>query len=101
MVYYRPSLKMKWSLRFALGTTVLVIILLLLESRLENFWDQRSVGSFIRHSWKNTFHRGTVEHSPAFRGEPGDKVVIMAKLEKDKTSWVTEHLPEYITEMFF
>lgn len=87
---------MKWSIRFALGTSALVILLLLvLKSHLENIWDQRSVGSYLRHSWKNTFHHGSVEHVPAFHGKPGDKVIIMAKLEKDETSWVTEHLPDW------
>ena len=86
---------MKWSLRFALGNSFLVILLLLLKRHLKNFWDQHSVGSYIRHSWKNSFHHGSVEHVPAFHGKPGDKVIIMAKLEKDETSWVTELLPEY------
>lgn len=86
---------MRWSLRFALSASVLLIILLLLlKNHLEDLWDQYNVGSYISHSWKTAFQYGTVDDNPAFRGEPGDKIIVMAKLEKENTAWVTEHLPE-------
>ena len=93
----RLEAKMRWSLRFALSASVLLIILLLfLKSHLEDLWSQYSVGSYISHSWRNTFQYGIVDNNPAFGGEPGDKVIVMAKLEKENTDWVTEHLPEYV-----
>lgn len=27
---------------------------------------------------------------------PGDKVIVMAKLEEERTDWVEEELPEYV-----
>lgn len=87
---------MKWSLRFALSAfTLLLILLLSLKSHFEDFWDQYSVGSYVHSSWKNTFRHGAVEHNTSFHGEPGDRAIVMAKLEEENTNWVTEHLPEY------
>ncbi len=90
---------MRWSLRFAFSASVLVIILLILKNHLEDLWDQYNVGSYISHSWKNTFQHGAVDNHPVFRGEPGDRVIIMAKLEKENTNWVMEHLSEYISSI--
>jgi hypothetical protein len=87
---------MRWSLRFAVSASLLLIILLvLLKNHLEDIWDQYSVGTYIATSWKKTFQHGIVENIPAFRAEPGDKVIIMAKLEKENTDWVFDGLPEY------
>jgi hypothetical protein len=34
-------------------------------------------------------------------GEVGDKVIVMAKLALEDTSWVAEHLPKYIYTLLF
>ncbi|KAK4692954.1 hypothetical protein P7C71_g4349, partial [Lecanoromycetidae sp. Uapishka_2] len=87
---------MRWALRFAVSTSILsIILLLLLKNHLEDLWDQYSVGTYIATSWDNTLQHDTVENIPTFRGQPGDQVIIMAKLEKENTDWVSEQLPEY------
>lgn len=87
---------MRWVLRFAVSASLLLLLLLLLlKNHLEDLWDQYSVGTYIATSWGNTFQHGTVENIPALRGEAGDKVIIMAKLEKENTDWVSDGLPEY------
>lgn len=87
---------MRWALRFALSASVLAFLLLvLLKNHLEDLWDQYDVTSYIGASWKNTFKHGTVQNIPTFNGQPGDKVIIMATLEKENTDWVAEGLPEY------
>ena len=88
---------MRWAFRFALSASLLaIIILLFLKNHLEDLWDQYDVTSYIGASWKNTFQHGTVENIPTLSGQPGDKVIIMAKLEKENTDWVAEELPEYV-----
>ena len=88
---------MRWSLRLILSAFFLVSIPLFLVTRhFADIWDQYSISSYIAASWQNTFRFGNVEDIPAFDGKPGDKVIIMAKLEKENTDWVTEELPEYV-----
>ena len=88
---------MRLALRFALSASIILIILLLIiKIKLEDIWDQYGVSTYIAHSWKNTFQHGPVQNIPTFGGEVGDKVVIMAKTEKENTDWVAQHLPEYV-----
>lgn len=85
---------MRYSFRFALSGFVLVIIpLLILKSRLQDLWNQYNVASYISHSWRYPSQYGTVVNNPV---EPSDKVIVMAKLEKENTDWVAEHLSEYV-----
>jgi len=85
---------MRCSFRFALSGLVLLIIpLLTLKSRLQDLWNQYNVASYISHSWRYPSRYGTVVNNSV---EPSDKVIIMAKLEKENTDWVTEHLSEYV-----
>lgn len=89
---------MRWTLRFAVcASLLLVILLLILKNHLEDLWDQYSVGTYIATSWHNTFQHGTVENIPTFRGQPGDQIIIMAKLEKENTDWVADGLPEHVS----
>ena len=88
---------MRWSYRFALSISIpLIVLLLILKNYVEDIWDQYRVGSYIKASWDNKFHAGIKESSYPHQGKPGDKVIVMAKLEKEDTSWVTEHLQEYV-----
>ena len=92
---------MRLALRFAISASIIFIILLLcVKIKLEDIWDQYGVSTYIAHSWRNTFQHGSVQNIPTFRGEASDKVVIMAKTEKENTDWVVEHLPEYALVQF-
>ena len=92
---------MRLALRFALSASVfLIILLLVVKIKLEDIWDQYGVSTYISHSWKNTFQHGPVQSIPTFGGEASNKVVIMAKTEKENTDWVAEHLPEYARIQF-
>ena len=86
---------MRSSIRFALSGSALLIIFLLVKKYVADIWDQYSVGSYIGSSWKSPFRGGKVDGLPGLMGEAGDKVVIMARLEMEDTSWVTTQLPEY------
>lgn len=87
---------MRLALRFALTASIISIILLLIvKIKLEDVWDQYGVSQYLAHSWKNTFQHGPVQNIPAIGVEAGDKVVIMAKTEKENTDWVIEHLPDW------
>ena len=80
-----------------LGLTTLfvcVIILFALKAQIEDRWDQYGVGVYIKHKVKTTFKDGTLDYLPPLPGVTGDKVIIMAKLEKDNTRWVNEELSE-------
>lgn len=89
---------MRLALRFALSASILLIlILLLVKIKLQDIWDQYGVSTYLTHTWKNTFQHGPVQNIPTFGGaEASDKVVIMAKTEKENTDWVAENLPEYV-----
>ena len=90
---------MRWILRFVLSISVLLgILLLLLNNHLQDLWDQYSVSLYLKHSYQKSFSSdGAWSNHPLFRGEAGDKVIIMAKTEKEDTSWVAAELPEYVS----
>ena len=88
---------MRLALRLGLiASLVLVVLLLVLKSQIEDRWDQYGVGSYIRHKAATTFKDGTLDYLPPLPGITGDKVIVMAKLENDDTRWATEELSEYI-----
>ena len=88
---------MRLALRLVLLVTVfLLIVFLIVKIKLEEVWDQYSVSTYIAHSWENSFQHGAVQNIPAYGGEASDKVVIMAKTEKEDTDWVAENLPECV-----
>jgi hypothetical protein len=83
---------MKSGLRIA-GFCVLSLVLFslyLLETHLQDICDQYGAGSYVI----NWLDRN--DTSPRPHGEiiPGDKVIVMAKLEEEPTGWVEEELPE-------
>ena len=88
---------MRWFVRFALSAFALAAILLvLLKSKIEDVWDQYNAGDYIASSWNNNLGYGKAHTSPPKASGVGDKVIIMAKLEKEDTNWVDLHLPEYV-----
>lgn len=89
---------MRCPVRIAVTTAaILVLSFLILKSRLEDIWDQYNVPAYIHASLESSFGHSTLEfHAPLF-SDVGDKVIIMAKTEKENTEWVSEHLPESVT----
>lgn len=76
---------------------ILVLSFLVLRNRLEDIWDQYNVPAYIYASFESSFGQRTLGfHAPLF-SDVGDKVIIMAKMEKENTEWVSEHLPESVT----
>ena len=72
-----------------------IILLFTLKNQIEDKWDQYGVGSYVKHKVQTTLRNATLNYLPPLPGVTGDKVIIMAKLEKDDTSWVTKDLFEY------
>ena len=88
---------MRLVVRLSLTAILVVTVLLLaLKNQIEDKWDQYGVGSYVKHRVKTTFRGAKLDYLPPLPGITGDKVIIMAKLEKDDTSWVTKDLSEYI-----
>lgn len=86
---------MRWVLRFFVSASLVAILLLvLLKNHLQDLSDQYNVNAYIHASIQNSFHYGTLEHHAPIAGKVGDKVIIMAKLEKENTDWVAANLPE-------
>ena len=73
-----------------------VIVLALLRNLIADRWDQYGVGSYIRYKLNTSLKDGTLDYLPALPGVTGDKVIVMAKLEKHDTRWVFDELSEYI-----
>lgn len=86
---------MRWITRFFLTASIVaIILLLLLKNHLQDLSDQYNVSAYIHASIQNSFHHGTLDYHAPFAGEAGDKIIIMAKLEKENTDWVAANLPE-------
>ena len=84
---------MRWPTRFVFGASVILLLpLFLLVRKLNEIWDQYNVPDYIQAS----FGHGFQEQPPSISGQVGDKIVIMAKLQNEDTSWVQEYLPTYI-----
>lgn len=87
---------MKGGLRFAICASALLIFsLYLLEAHLQDLYNQYRAGAYLV-DWLD---RNGPVHSPASGdGTPGDKVIVMAKLEEEDTNWVEEELPECVLD---
>ncbi|PGH18308.1 hypothetical protein AJ79_00647 [Helicocarpus griseus UAMH5409] len=91
---------MKCSLRFAVSIVCLILVLFwFLKRHLEDIFDQYSGGSYFIDFFNLRFHpeslsfqQGTI---PPENVKVEDKVIVMAKLEEEDTSWVKEELPDW------
>ena len=83
---------MRLSCRSLIAATLIVAFVIAVKVRLYDIWDQYNVPAYVGNSLG--FGDGTYDNVPLV-GEAGDKVVVMAKMEKENTDWVGEHLPEY------
>jgi len=83
---------MKGGLRLALCVTSLLLFsLYLLEVHLQDICNQYRAGAYLV-DWLD---RNGPIHRPAENyTTPGDKVIVMAKLEEEPTDWVEEQLTE-------
>ena len=70
---------------------LIVAFLIAVKVRLYEIWDQYNVPAYVGNSLG--FGNGA-DYTVPIVGEVGDKVVVMAKMEKENTDWVGAHLPE-------
>lgn len=86
---------MRWTVRFALTASIVsIVLLLILKQHLEDLWDQYNVPAYLRSSFRNSFSHGELDHLAPVPGTMGDKIIVMARLEHEKTDWVAKNLPE-------
>ncbi|KAK4869647.1 hypothetical protein LT330_006029 [Penicillium expansum] len=84
---------MKGGLRLA-GFCVSCLILFslyLLEAHLQDICNQYRTGAYVI----NWLDRSNTPPSPHGEITPGDKVIVMAKLEEEPTDWVEQELPDW------
>ncbi|KAJ5716472.1 hypothetical protein N7493_008383 [Penicillium malachiteum] len=73
---------------------VLFFSLYLLEAHIQDICNQYRAGSFVW-TWIDRHIPGSRPPPPPYIGIPGDKVIVMAKLEEEYTNWVEEELPDW------
>lgn len=74
-----------------LGVSCLILFsLYLLEAHLQDICNQYRAGAYVI----NWLDRNDSASRPSGDTTPGDKVIVMAKLEEEDTKWVEEELPE-------
>ena len=73
---------------------ILVILYVAFKAQVDDRFDQYGVGTYVKHKVKTTFKGGTLDYIPPLPGVVGDKALVMAKLKKENTRWVTEELSE-------
>ncbi|KAL9112769.1 MAG: hypothetical protein Q9227_003072 [Pyrenula ochraceoflavens] len=82
-------------LRIGLGTLLIITIFtIILWRHIADLGDQYSAGAYIRSS----LERLTLElphRQPPVGTLVGDRIIVMAKMEEDDTSWVSEELPDW------
>lgn len=88
---------MKLALRLgAILALVLIILYSIFRVQVNDRFDQYGVGTYVKQKVKTTFKGATLEYLPPLPGVTGNKVIVMAKLEKEDTRWVTEELSELV-----
>ncbi|KAJ5113851.1 hypothetical protein N7456_002385 [Penicillium angulare] len=74
---------------------ILFFALYLLEAHLQDLSNQYRAGAYLWDWLDDRIPGSSSEKQPPYIGEPGDKVVVMAKLEEENTNWVEEELPDW------
>lgn len=82
---------MRLGYRLLIAAALIVTFLIAVKVRLYEIWDQYDVPAYVASSLGAG--DGVYEAVPLV-GEAGDKVIVMAKMEKEDTNWVGEHLLE-------
>lgn len=89
---------MKSGLRLAICFTILLTFsLYLLEAHLRDLCNQYRAGAYLI-DWLD--QTKPIPGPPSSGGSPGDKVIVMAKMQEEPTGWVQEQLPEYVPPAF-
>ncbi|KAJ5777010.1 hypothetical protein N7520_000256 [Penicillium odoratum] len=83
---------MKSGYRIALCVVSLVFFsLYLLEAHIQDICNQYRAGAYLTEWW---YHKSG-SNVPVHNSTPGDKVIVMAKLEEEDADWVQEELPDW------
>jgi hypothetical protein len=69
-------------------SSILLLSLYLLEAHLQDLCNQYRAGAYMV-AWLDRNAASTPTYTT-----PGDKVIVMAKLEEEHTEWVAQELPE-------
>ncbi len=85
--------------RLAICTSILLIVpLWLLKSHCEDLWHQYDVSAYVVSAYEASWLPGEGHVTPngtkPSSKNSSDKVIVMARLEQEDTSWVAEMLPE-------
>ncbi|KAJ5794869.1 hypothetical protein N7457_001468 [Penicillium paradoxum] len=85
---------MKGGLRVAgfCVSCILLFSLYLFEAHLQDLCNQYRAGAYI-YDWLG--HNGAVSSPTYSETTPGDRVIVMAKLEEEPTEWVEHELPDW------
>ncbi|KAF9894083.1 hypothetical protein FE257_009056 [Aspergillus nanangensis] len=84
---------MKCGFRLILCAVVALLVpFYLLKVHLEDLCNQYRAGAYLI-DWLN--YNDPHDAANSHHDPPGDKVIVMAKLEEENTQWVEEELPEY------
>lgn len=74
-------------------SVLLLFSLYLLEAHLQDLYNQYRAGAYLV-DWLD--RNGPIHNAAPGEVTPGDKVIVMAKLEEEDTTWVEEELPECV-----
>lgn len=89
---------MKSSYRIFLTSAIVVLVLFgMLWTHLADLADQYRFGSYIRTSMKQLLLE-VPQRQALVGGQGADKVIVMAKMEKEDATWVARELPEYVAD---
>ena len=82
---------MRLGYRLLIAAALIVAFLITVKVRLYEIWDQYNVPAYVGNSLG--LGDGGDDNIPTM-GEAGDRVIVMAKMEKEDTNWVGEYLSE-------
>lgn len=86
---------MKCGLRFLLFSAVTALVGLIFCWRcIADLESQYGAIVYLETSVRHMLLEHSQPRVPSVGAKPGDKVIVMAKLETDNTDWVAEELPE-------
>ncbi|KAA6414304.1 MAG: hypothetical protein FRX48_02667 [Lasallia pustulata] len=88
---------MRTAHRLLIAAVLVLAFLILVKVRLYEIWDQNNVPAYIRSSLG--FSLGFDDDDDPFSHPPlrtvSDKVIVIAKMEREDTDWVAENLPDW------
>lgn len=74
---------------------ILAVGFIFLVAHLQNLGDSYGAIDYFTYSVAHWNLQRPHHHKPA-TGKVGDKIIVMAKMEHEDTTWVAEELPEYV-----